>query len=92
MKITNVRIFPINKGNLIAGVSIELDDFVVTGLKIIEGKNGMFVSMPSRKLDDGKYKDIAFPKTKNAHALLTKTVLDAFANFENRNTEPPDVF
>ena len=92
MKITNVRISPVNKGNLLAIANIEFGDFVVTGLKIINGQKGQFVAMPSRKLEDGTYKDIAFTTTKNAHALLTKTVLDAFANFENRNTEPLDVF
>lgn len=62
MEITEVNINLRDEDKLKAFVNITFDDvFVVRGLKIIEGGQGVFVCMPSRKLPDGTYKDIAHP-------------------------------
>jgi len=62
MDITEVRISLRDDAKLKAFVSITLDDcFVIRGLKIIQGANGRFVAMPSRKRKDGEYQDIAHP-------------------------------
>jgi stage V sporulation protein G len=67
MKITEVKIFQrkpeeATDQKLKAYASIVFDDsFLVRGLKVIDGKKGLFVVMPSRKLSDGTYKDIAHP-------------------------------
>ncbi|MDR0676959.1 MAG: SpoVG family protein, partial [Elusimicrobiota bacterium] len=64
MQITEVRIFLKNEERLKAYASITFDDaFVIRNLKVINGKKGMFVSMPNRKTKDGEYKDIAHPVT-----------------------------
>jgi len=52
--------------------------FLVKGLRILEGKNGLFVGMPSEKGKDGKWYDTAFPLTKEFRELLTDTVLSAY--------------
>ena len=63
MNITDVRIRKINdESKMKAVVSITFDDeFVVHDIKIIEGKNGLFIAMPSRKMGEGDFRDIAHP-------------------------------
>jgi len=63
MNITDVRIRKVNdEGKMKAIVSITFDDeFVVHDIKIIDGQNGMFIAMPSRKMGEGDFRDIAHP-------------------------------
>jgi len=76
MEITDVRIFPRGEAKLKAFASITFDDsFRVKGLRVVEGSNGLFVAMPSRKLPDGTFEDIAHPLTREAKALIEKRVL-----------------
>ena len=81
MEITDVRIRKVSdEGKMKAIVSITFDDeFVVHDVKIIEGQNGLFVAMPSRKMGEGDFRDIA-------HTLLSETrnkIKDAiFAEYE----------
>ena len=61
MQITDIRIRKVEKeGKMKAVVSITIDDeFVVHDIKVIEGEKGLFIAMPSRKANDGEYRDIA---------------------------------
>ncbi|MDR0885089.1 MAG: septation regulator SpoVG [Clostridiales Family XIII bacterium] len=63
MEITDVRIRKVNdEGKMKAIVSVTFDDvFVVHDIKIIDGQNGLFIAMPSRKMGEGDYRDIAHP-------------------------------
>ncbi len=63
MNITDVRIRQIaNDGNLRAVVSVTFDDeFVVHDIKIIDGQNGLFIAMPSKKMGESDFRDIAHP-------------------------------
>lgn len=63
MQVTDVKIRKItNEGKMKAIVSITLDnEFVVHDIKVIEGENGLFIAMPSRKTPNGEFKDIAHP-------------------------------
>ena len=64
MKITSVNVRKIEKeGSRMKGIaSVLLDDcFAVHDIRIIEGDNGLFIAMPSRKNADGEYHDIAHP-------------------------------
>ena len=63
MNITDVRIRKVtDEGKMKAIVSITFDeDFVVHDIKIIEGQNGLFIAMPSRKMSEGDFRDIAHP-------------------------------
>ena len=63
MNITDVRIRKISDdGKMRAVASITLDDeFVVHDIKIIDGQNGLFIAMPSKKMSDGAFRDVAHP-------------------------------
>lgn len=78
--ITDVRLTVMeDAGNLLAMASITLGNaFVVGGLRVVNGSKGVFVSMPSRKDDDGEYHDIAFPLSKAGREVVTKAVIDAY--------------
>ena len=79
MNITEVRITLRNEDKLKAFASITCDDcFVVRGLKVINGSDGYFVSMPSRKRKDGSYQDIAHPINNEMRKEIEDKVLDAF--------------
>ena len=66
------------KGNQLGFASVTLNGgFALTGIKIVQGQNGPFVSMPSTKDRDGNYRDIFFPVTKELREKLNSTVLDA---------------
>jgi len=79
MKITEVKIFPINEERLKAYVSITIDDsFVVRDLKIIQGPNGLFVAMPSKKRKDGQFRDVAHPLNQDTRDEIEDLIFDAF--------------
>lgn len=79
MKITEIRINKVTKDNLRGFASITFDESLcVTGVRILEGKNGLFVSMPNSKGNDGKYYDIVFPLSKDGRKSLNDAVLEAF--------------
>lgn len=83
MKISDVRVRIVQKDDikLKAVASITIDDcFVVHDIKVIEGNEGHFVAMPSRKTSDGEYKDIAHPINTETRQQLIDAVLDAFKN------------
>lgn len=85
MEITEVRISFRNEEKLKAFASITFDDcFVVRGLKVINGSQGYFVSMPSRKRRDGTYQDIAHPINNEMRKRIEDKVLDAFENELNK--------
>ncbi len=66
------------EGTLRATASVNIyGDFAVRGVKVMEGTNGLFVSMPSYK-SGNDYKDICFPCTKEAKAEFDKAVIDAY--------------
>jgi len=88
MEITEIRIKLENKMRLKAFANVTFDDvFVVRGLKIVEGKDGLFVTMPARKLQDGSYKDIAHPVTNDFRIVLEKYVLDAYTKVLNNTKD-----
>lgn len=80
MNITDIRIRKINhEGKMKAVVSITFDDsFVVHDVKVVEGTNGLFVAMPSRKTPDGEYRDIAHPISTDAREVIQSAVLKAY--------------
>ena len=79
MEITEVRITLRDEPKLKAFANITLDDcFVIRGLKIIEGVNGYFISMPSRKGKDGTYRDIAHPINNETRERIETIILDEY--------------
>ncbi len=77
MKITDVRVRILNTNNRLRGIaSITIDDaFAVHELRIIEGREGLFVAMPSRKVPDGEFRDVAHPINLETREELEKQVL-----------------
>lgn len=62
-----------------AVASITIDDcFVVHDIKIIEGTNEMFISMPSRKTPDGEYKDIVHPINTPTRELIKNAIMEEY--------------
>ncbi len=83
--ITEVRVSLREDAKLKAFASITLADcFVIRGLKIIEGKTGTFVAMPSRRRKDGEYQDIAHPINNEARAEMERIILDEYRKERER--------
>lgn len=81
MKITDVQVRKILTENskLKAVASITIDDcFAIHDIKIIDGPNGVFVAMPSRKVGDGDYKDIAHPTNTETRNEIITLILDKY--------------
>ena len=81
MKISDVRIRLVNKedNKLKAVASMTIDDcFVIHDIKIIDAAEGAFIAMPSRKTNDGDYKDIAHPLNTETRELIKKAILTAY--------------
>ena len=88
MKITDVRIRLVEKdgSKLKAVASMTIDDcFVVHDIKIVEGKDGYFISMPSRKTPDGEYRDIVHPINTETREQVISEILKAFEKAESEN-------
>lgn len=86
MKITEVRMNKLNTENRLRAIaSITLDEeFVVHGIKVIEGDNGLFMAMPSRKLKNGTFLDTAHPINNDFREKLEKTVLETYEELNNK--------
>ena len=89
MNITDVRIRKINdESKMKAVVSITFDDeFVVHDIKIIEGQNGPFIAMPSRKMGEGDFRDIAHPLNSETRNKIKDAI---FAEYEKVLAEQPE--
>ena len=84
MQITEIRIRKVAaEGKLKAYVTVTFDDcFVVHNVKIIEGKTGLFIAMPSRKTATGNYRDIAHPINPDVRKLFEEAILTEFEKAE----------
>ncbi|MBT9172243.1 MAG: putative septation protein SpoVG [Syntrophomonadaceae bacterium] len=82
MRVTDVRIRKINsEGKMKAIVSITLEEqFVIHDVRVIEGNNGLFVAMPSKRTPEGEFKDIAHPITSQMRELIQSAVLMAYSS------------
>lgn len=79
MEITEVRVTLRNEEKLKAFANVTFDgEFVIRGLKVINGNKGYFVSMPSRKRSDGTHQDIAHPINNAMRKKIEDKVLAAY--------------
>ena len=79
MDITQVKIFRVDEEKLKAFVSVIFDEcFVVSDIKIIQGSNGLFVSMPSKKRKNGTFRDIAHPLNNETRRRIEDRVLHQY--------------
>ena len=91
MNITDVRIRKVGEeGKMKAIASVTFDgEFVVHDIKVIEGRNGLFIAMPSRKMNDGNYRDIAPPLLSETRVRINNAVLSAYENMESEELDEP---
>ena len=85
MEITSVTVRRIEKeGSRMKGIaSVLLDDsFAVHDIRIIEGDNGLFIAMPSRKTATGDYRDIAHPINPDVRKKFQDAIIEAYNNAE----------
>lgn len=89
MEITDIKFRHINdEGRLKALVSVTFDEcFAVHDIKIIEGQDRLFLAMPSRKLPDGRYRDIVHPIGSEMRERLEGAVLKAYKDSIEPNNE-----
>ena len=80
MEITDIRIRKVvGEGKLKAYVTVTFDEcFVVHNVKVIEGKTGVFIAMPSRKTKTGEYKDVAHPIHPEFRAAMQDKILERY--------------
>lgn len=79
MDITQVRVFPVDDEKLKAFVSVIFDEcFVVSDIKIIEGQQGLFVSMPSKKRKNGTFRDIAHPLNNETRQRFEQEIIASY--------------
>ena len=79
MKITDVRIRLKDEAKLKGVASITIDEcFVVHDIKVIAGKDGLFISMPSKKTAEGEHKDICHPIMTETREMIKEAVLNAY--------------
>jgi len=90
MEITEVKVFPIHEEKLKAFVSIVFDHcFMVNDIKIIQGRDGLFISMPSRKKKNGEFKDVAHPLNNETRRMIEEKVLAEYDRALEERGEAP---
>jgi len=62
-----------------AFADIAVGDYIIKGLRIVEGKKGLFLAMPQQQAKDGKWYNSFYPATDEAKKSLTEAVLAAYA-------------
>ena len=90
MEITDVRLRKVNTdGRMKAIASITIDsEFVVHDIRVIDGNNGMFVAMPSKRTPDGEFRDIAHPISATTREKIQNAVLTVFNEQEDDVPKP----
>ncbi|MFZ4454513.1 septation regulator SpoVG [Salibacterium aidingense] len=80
MQVTDVRLRRVNtEGRMRAIASITIDsEFVVHDIRVIDGNNGLFVAMPSKRTPDGEFRDIAHPISSQTREKIQTAVLGEY--------------
>ena len=93
LEITDIRVKKIMtessaESKMKAVVSVTFDNaFVVHDIKVIEGQDKLFTAMPSRKTQDGEFKDIAHPINRETRVMIEEAILDEYRNVLEQSTE-----
>lgn len=86
MEVTDVRLRKVETdGRMRAIASITLDgEFVVHDIRVIEGNDGLFVAMPSKRTPEGEFRDVAHPINTSARMKVQEAVLSAYHMVEEK--------
>ncbi len=89
MQITEVKITPVNNVSKLKGfASVVFDNcFIVTDIKIIQTPNGAFLSMPSKKSRNGKFRDVAHPLNMETRLMIENKVFEEFEKVTGEKLE-----
>lgn len=89
MNITDIRVKRVyGKGKMLAIASITIENaFVVHDIKIIDGERGLFIAMPSRRSNDGEYRDIAHPLNTETRNALQDEIIAAYLALPEEETQ-----
>ena len=90
MEITDVKVFPVSEEKLKAFVSVVIDDcFMINDIKIIQGRENRFISMPSRRKKGGDFKDVAHPLNNETRRMMEDRILAEYDRvLAGRDDEP----
>lgn len=94
MKVTSVNVRKIEKENSrMKGIaSILLDDIIaIHDIRIINGDNGLFVAMPSRKTATGGYRDIVHPITTEGRKIIETAIIDEYNKADDSDSSEKEV-
>ena len=85
MKVTDVKVYPVKakgiKIKAICHVTFD-EEFVVKGIKLIKGDNGLFISMPNSKSTNGEYFDICFPLSASFRKEIQDAIIEEAKNYK----------
>ena len=88
MEVTEVKVFPVNEEKLKAFVSIVFDHcFMVNDIKVIRGRDGLFISMPSRRKKNGRFKDVSHPLNNETRQMIERLILAEYDKVTNPDAE-----
>lgn len=89
MEVTDVRLRLVNaEGRMKAIASVTFDnEFVVHDIRVIDGNNGLFVAMPSKRTPDGEFRDIAHPITSSTREKIQTAVLAEYERASEQSEE-----
>jgi stage V sporulation protein G len=91
MNVTDVKVVKREANQLRGFATIIIDDaFVVKNIKIIQGKNGLFIAMPSYKLKNGEYRDVAHPLNTETRNQIEELILAKYDEVENEEESTQD--
>lgn len=89
MDITDVRVFPVDEERLKAYVTIVFDKcFMVSDVKVINGPNGLFISMPSKRRKNGTFRDVAHPLNSETRRMIEERVLQRYEEVLAEGPQP----
>lgn len=85
MNITDIKLRKVVNNEKLKGyVTVTFDEeLVVHNIKIIQSGEGLFIAMPSKKGNNGEYKDVVHPITPDARVRLTKTIISYYEDHKN---------
>lgn len=94
IEVTDCTIYPVKNikegSSLRAFAQITLnEEFVVKSIRVIDGKEGLFIGMPQNMDKEGKYHDLAFPITKEARARINDHILEKYTDGVTDAPPPP---
>ena len=81
MKVTNVKIKKVD-GDKFDRLRAYVDALVIHGLKLMQGEQGLFVAMPSRKMRNEEFKDIVHPICPELRNDITKVVQEKYFSLD----------